>query len=653
LAEKTFKSAEDLIKYYRKLAEMHDGRIRQHIELQHMWETPVRRNGEDTRTLYINNEPWTATRLTVALLNQGKLTFRGSAPPSSQDTRERDAAISEVERFFKAHYQQTDVSLFRRRRGSFRRQLGYHMAVYGWHAGINLVQDVSGDWPVFTDIWSPMDTFPDMDGGTALVHVTKMSKAEIEKTFGRKRGSGLKAVPGYAAKFEAAVEEDDQFAVFEFFDDETAAVAALINGEPVFLKRQMEHKLGGNPAWCNAVDAAPFRHATVDASGTLLTQPDAESNSWLETYGQSPMLGYKTAYRYMTELANQIADVVEKWAEGPIAYLETPDGRYVPFDIRGADISTVPAGTKLNVVEMPKFPQDDRAWLAFIQQDIEKASYPRVAYGTVGSTEAAYTLQLLRTASGYIIEPLVQQAELVYETSAISILRQLERRGRQYERRFFPVRTRDTKGAAIYDYVDVTTFPTGCYVAAELKGAGVPQDRFQALAAVTQAANAMNPVLSVETLLDEYLDCEDPPGEAAKMFWERMTTSRKVFEVASPIATGFDLVDRLRQRSLHPGDRAALIADAFEAQVRAGLEELKASIANPPMGAPGGGGGAPGGPPGLPQPPPNGVVAGPGAQVPGVAPNGAPPAGVAQPPTGPQPQISAAMQQAMPGQMAG
>lgn len=651
MPENDFKTAEDLLKYARRLQEKHDGRIRQHIELQNMWRTPVRRNAEGTRTLYINNEPWTATRLTVALVNQGKLTFKGSMPPNALDSEERNSLIGDVERFLKAHYSQVDVDLSRRTRGQrFRESLTYYMAVYGWHAGINLVQDASDQWPIFTDLWSPMDTFPEMDGGSGIVHATMMTKYEIEKTFGKKRGSvdkKMKAVPGYAANFtdDGKDDYDKKYAIYEYWDSETTCVIQICKGEPTFLKKQMEHEIGHNPAWCSAVNPAPFRHGTVDRFGALLTSPDAESNEWLEYYGQSPMLGYKSAYQYMCELANQVADVVEKWAQGPIAYLETPDGRYVPFDITGADVSTVPPGTKLTVVEIPKFPNDDKAWLAFVQQDIEKASYPRVAYGTVGSTEAAYTLQLLKTASGYIIEPLVHSAEFVYEQGALSILRQMEKRGGQYEGRFFPVRGTEKREAPVYDFVDVSKFPLGCYVTAELKGAGVPADKLAVLAAVTQAANQNNKVLSIETLLDQYMDVEDPSGEMSRSNWETMTTSPEVMKVMAPIATGFAQVNKLRARSKHPGDPAALIADAIEAQVRQGLNELAQSVkgqtpggATPP--------GAPGAAPDQGQAPLESASGMPNQPVP-------PPAGVAGPPTGTNPNAVQAQNSQVPGPVVG
>lgn len=639
MAARDFKTAEDLLKCARKLQEQHDGRIKQHIELQDMWRTPVKRNAEDTRTLFINNEPWTATRLTVALMNQGKLRFKGSMPPNQQDTRERNTLIGDVERFLLAHFNQTDVEMAKRTRGQrFRPSLSYFMAVYGWHAGINLVQDAANSWPIFTDLWSPMDTFPEMDGGTGIVHCTSMTRYEIERTFGRKRGTDLKAVPGYNIKFDKDEDYECRYPVLEWWDDETTMVIGLTKGEPSVLKKQMPHECGHNPAWCSAVNAAPFRHGTQDGFGNMLTEADGDSNEWLEYYGQSPLLGYKAAYRYMCELANQIAEVVERWAHGPIAYLETPDGRYQPFDLSGEDVSTVPPGTKLHVAEMPKFPQDDRAWMAVVSGEIEKASYPRVAYGTVGSTEAAYTLQLLRHASGYIIEPLVRDAEFVYEQSALSILRQMEKRGRQYENRFFPVRGQAKRSSAVYDFVDVSRFPTGVYVAAELKGAGVPADELAALAAVAQAANQNNKVLSVETLLDKYLEIEDPAGEMSRTNWETLTTNPEVTARIAPIATGFDLVDRLRSRSRAPGDRAGLIADAIEAQVRQGLTEL----ANPNA--------MQGAPPGQ-APPPD------ASGMPNQAVQQPPPAGVRGAPTGSNPSVPGAMQaaeaQSMPGPMVG
>lgn len=653
MAEYTFTKPEDLNDLYGKLVQIHDKRIAKQLRLQSLWEMPVR-STETGRTVFVNNEPWTATRLTVALVNQGKLIFRGSAPPSDNPDKnaKNNAAISQVERLLKAHFRQTDFNLFQRRRGTFLRQLAYHMAVHGWHAGITVVQDnkQNGEWPIFTDVWSPLDTLPDMES-TAIVHRSRIRWGQLKSTFTKEMGMSFTPPDG--------TKDQDAFDVLDYYDSETNGAVLIdgIGGAPHWLKQQKEHGFNANPAWCNPVDAVPFRPSALLQTGRQLkvsTSPDAEDNRWLEYVGQSPILGYETAYRYMSELANQIADVVERWASG-LLLVKTIDGKWADMDPAASQGQPhfMDRTSIVEVVKPPTFPVDDRAWMAVVAEDISRASYPREAYGSVGAGSTPSSLQLMRAASQYIIEPIVEQAEDVSEYCANNILRQLESGGRKKQyKKFIAVRSIGKQGGGIQDWIKLSDVPDGIYVSASLKGSGIPSDRLQTLLAITNVANSANPPVSIETLLDEFLELEDPPGEIARMFWQKMTSSKMVEEKAAPILTLTEWADKIRLKGT---DKANAIADAFNAMAYAGMMELRANVMQSinssvqamaqPVGAP---------PPVEPAVDPTGgagsvgAIAGagmdPNMQQAGVAPVGAPPAGSTMPTTGPRQDIAAAMQ---------
>ena len=640
MPERSFSKPDDLVEYGHELEGIHQGRVAQLTSLLHAWESPIRMT-ETGRTVYINNEPWTATRLTVSLITNGRAVFKGSAPPDFGDQKERLAAIGQIERALKAHFKHIDLELYRRRRGTYMRMWAYLAAVFGWHAGINLVLDQSEKWPVFTDLWSPLETHPNMDG-TGLVHITRMTGHEIERRFGKKAGINSKK-SGY--NFVADKEKSqDLYLVYDYWCDETNATAVIGDKGSYWIKKQIPHDLGHNPAWCNPIDAPPFTASASGRDGSLLASPDGESGRHLQFLGQSPMLGYRTAYQYLSELANQIADVVERWAN-PIVFAKTKDGKFVEIDLSGKVPNNVDLNTIVEIIKPPTFPNDDKAWIEFVLRDIEKASYPRAAYGSVGSTEAAYTIQLMKAASGYIIDPLIQQAEFMYEASADSILRQLEHKKKQYDR-FFSVRTVNNRGRRGYDYIKLADLPDNIQMTVEIRGAGVPSDKFQALQAVTGALNVKNPALPLETMLEDYLDREDPAEDVARLVSQKLTMNDAVYEKASPIVTLVDLADRLRKKGTKRGDE---LADALGAMAIQAMHELQA-IVKQANGAgqpapPGAEGQAVARAAGIPEPPMGGAQG--ENQIEGVAPPGAPAAGVSKPPTGPAPDRGALMQAAM------
>lgn len=640
-----FTRADDLATYYRSLRDFHAPRIRTHLMHQSLWEMPIR-STETERTIFLDNEPWTATRLIVSLIDAGELSLRGSIPSNDWDNEKRKQAVSDAEELLKAHFCHVDVEMFRRRRGTYIRQYGYLAAVYGWHAGINLVTDLAAEWPIHSDLWSPLDTFPDMDT-MGLVHVTRMNASQIERTFGSKRMGGV-ALDGYEFEIPtgAQIKPDTRFDLLSFWDEDINCCVVLTDQKAMWVKRPTEHKIGHNPAWCNPVDAPPFRCSASDGEGNRLDVPDNDSGLWLATYGQSPMHGYSVAYRYMSELANQVADVVERWAS-PIVIAKTKDGRYVEIDLTKGGQNTVDLSTIVEIIAPPKFPADDRAWMAFVQTQIEKGSFSKVAYGVAAAMESQNAFEQMRRTSNMIVEPLVKQAEEMYEYSVLSILRQLDQRKGQYKKKSYAVRTKDKDGS-VYDFIDLSKLPKGVYMTASLKGAGVPQDKFQALLAVTNAVNAKQKVLPLETLLDEYLERDDAPRDVARVFWEDLANNPEVKMKASPIITLLHVADEARMKGTPRGND---IADAFYALALEAVKELKGAVGPqqqpqaPQMGAIPPGLATPGtlpgaipptvGPVGPPEgaPPPFGPP--PNLQIAGAAPVGAPPPGSIGPSTGP------------------
>lgn len=615
-----------------------------------MWETAVRTT-ESGRTVYVNNEPHTATKMIVSLITSGKWRWKVFGHPSLEsDAQKRRDLFSEVERLLRAHYTQADIDKYRRRQGRLLDEWTFHAAVLGWHAGVNWVKDrvLTDQWPIFSDIWNPLDTYPDMDGSTALVHVSRMKYSAIKTQFG--------GVKGFS--FRPALTEnipDPIFDVLEFFGDDTTATIVL-DKEPVWLKKQSPHGLGHNPAWCNPVSPAPFRHVSQSSSGSILSSPDPTDNSWLQWYGQSPMLGYKAAYRMFSEVVNQIADVVERYAS-PIQIMKTRSGKLIEFDPTKPLPVNLSTEEGLEFVQVNKFPGDMQAYLEIFLRDMEKASFNRIAYGSGGAAEAAVTMQLLTHTNNYIVQPIKREAEICWESSANSILKQLSVRGGQYSKRLFQARSVDKRGAALQDWVDLSKFPEGVAVTATLKGAGPPQDKLQTLLASTNALNTPNgAALSHETILDEILEHDDPAGELYRIWMEKARGSKAVQEEVSPVITLLDWADKLRRRGTE-NPRALELAAWAEAEALNVMDmarKKREAAANPkvtppippgslpPPGLP------PGGPPGMPPDMPPELMeammaagGGPGPQaMEGVSasPVGAPPPGVLQPPTGPAPE---------------
>lgn len=661
MAEKSFDKAADLASYAEDLRIFHQPRDRRLMSLQAMWQTTLRAT-PNGRTIYKSNEPWKATRLSVSLLSGGRSQWRVTLPPDDatlEGKEERDAAEAMVLLLMKCSFYENDQRRLEQGLSTFDRGWTYLASIYGWTAGIALVEDGKGeDFPVLVDLWNPLDTYPDMKRGRdTVVHYTRMTYADILETFGPKRKGGK--IKGYDFTFdkESVPDPEDEFTVVEAFGRETHTAVALAGGEAKMLKEQMPHKLGCNPAWWMALDAPPIHHTvTSEKDGTVLKtgRPDVTSTRWLETYGQSPMLGYEIAYRVKSERMNQVGDVMERWSN-PKVIAKTPDGKLVKIDLSNPDsIANVPAGTQLEILTPNTFPVDTRAYLDVLDEDVETASYSKAAYGALSSSDAATALQMARQGGGYIVGPMKEQLQAVKALIGNKILTQLGagKRGRAYKAPI-AVRTTNKRNQPVWEYIDLSAIPRGARVTCELRGAGMQPDKLQSIAVANQVANAANPIYDIETLHDEILQSDNPPEIAAKLFWQRMTSSRKVDEYMAPITTMLFWADKLRAQGTQ---RGVEIADAAEGMATAAMDELRANIVvtqaksrgavtqaaqEALMGpTPGGMGEQQGGMQG------QDMAALAGAQQEGVAPMGAPVAGVQQAPTGPAPERGAQMVQA-------
>jgi hypothetical protein len=346
-----------------------------------------------------------------------------------------------------------------------------------------------------------------------------------------------------------------------------------------------------------------------------------------------------------------VGDVIERWSN-PKVVAKTPDGKLVRIDLSNPDsIANVPAGTQLEILTPNTFPVDTRAYLDMLDEDVETASYSKAAYGALSSSDAATALQMARQGGGYIVGPLKEQLQTVKGMIANKILTQLEagKRGQNYKDAI-PVRVPNKKNDPVWAHVKLSDIPKGARATCQLRGAGMQPDKLQSIAVANQVANSANPIYDIETLHDEILQSDNPPEIAAKLFWQRMTSSRKVDEYAAPITTMLFWSDKLRAQGTKRGEE---LADAFEGMATAAMDELRANVvvsavksqqsvqqavqqaADPLAGM------APEGMQG------QDMAALAGAQQQGVAPQGAPVAGVQQAPTGPAPERGQQMVDAM------
>lgn len=658
---KSFGSAKDFADHATSLAHKHEARIQKHLELQSMWQQPIT-STETGRTIYVNNEPWTATRLIVSLLTAGTVRFKAFMPPGDTDTKERKAQLAKVENLLSCHYTQTDFRRWRSGMGRYklRSDLAYWMAVPGWHAGINLVEDLKGwdgrAWPIFSDIWDPLDTFNDVDNGTGIVHHSRMSRSKIERVFGKKRIGGK--IKGYDFSPDPQDGQDDPvYVVSEWWDDETSMVAVFEGEKFWVLKPQTEHGLGHNPAWCQPVGAVPFRSTAWERGTGTLAQVNPDSYEWVAHLGQSPMLGYQGIHRIISETAEMIGTVLENWAD-PKVLAQTRDGRFVDIDLRRKDGAPnfVAAGEVISVLAPPTFPGDQRAWMEFLLSEQEKSSFSRVLYGVINGSLQAAQMQLVAKTANMVVNPLIDEMDMVFETGGDSILRQLNgpgdsKRKAQYTEPI-AVRSLSAKGSRVVDYINLADLPDRVDITAQLKGAGIQADKLQTLQTVTAALQVPNPALSHATILDDILEQDDPDGEMARIREEKIVNSPEAMAAAAPYLTLTNMVADLRRKKNSP--MAQKQAQVLEVVAEGALIDLRNKIQKIMMEAAGvGEQAAPAAPTGAPvavdpatgQPAPEGVnaaVAAPGQQD-GVAPVGAPVAGVAQPPSGPAMDRGAAM----------
>ena len=665
--DKEFKKPDDLLEFADNLRRNHMHRDAMLMSLQSMFEMP-RRETESRRTIYRSNEPWAGTKLNVNLMDGGKEAWKVHIPPSlSRENKEKqDKATFAINELLKAHMSHTDARMVREHGSTFRRGWTYMMSIYGWSAGITRIKDDAktredGEWPIYTDLWSPLDTYHDLRKGTEnIVHYTQLPYGAIKDQFGQK-GRGKKS-NGYDF-YPDDDDEDKLWTLIEYYGRETHAIAVL-EGEPKWIKEPIEHKLGLNPSWVMPLDAPPIYHTVTDEkTGRVLGSPDSASYRYLESYGQSPMLGYRIPYMVKSERMNQVGDVIERYASLKMV-AKTPDGRLIKIDMSDPEsIATVPVGTTFEILSPNTFPLDTQAFLGVLDEDIEKASHSKASYGILNTGDLGAAMQMAKNSSGAIIGPMIKQYEFTLdEFIGNSILKQLEQVGRK---KLFDkdigVRSKDSKGSNTWVYINFKDIPDGAKVSLNMRGAGIKTDKWQALAIATNAANAQNPVYDMESLHDEILETDNAPEIVNKLWWQRMRHSKEVEQYAAPIITLYDFANQLRlQNTPQMMDRAATfeamamqLEEEMKAKVLIGMRQVKdqveqamqppdpiqelakvaASQANPNImsamgGQLGGEGVAPGG-----------AV----AQQPGISPLGAPVAGISQPLTGPAPERGAQM----------
>lgn len=640
MPENVFKTASDLSEYFARLENFHSARIRAHMVTQTMWEQ-ASRTSDTGRTMYINNEPWAATALIQHLVDNGQIKAEATLPPDDgDDPMEVVARKQMIEDVVSCILLQTDERLHKRRRNTLKKEMTWDMAVLGWYAGIALVLDNAKGDPWFVDNWSPTDTFPDMQGGTALVHRSRMTAREIEKTFGPKRPG--KAIKGYKFKPSEDADKSIRYAVYDYWDDETNMAIAMVSAEPQMLKPQLLHGCDHNPAWCNPVNAVPARYTSTNDKGETLTAPDSETNRWMAFVGQTPMYGYLNAYRNVSEFANQVAQVLEQWADVKVVVV-SQDGKHREVDLNkrdGSIVANLKEGERLDILAPSAFPAPLKDWLMFLLGEVQKASFPAVAYGQVGATEATGALQILQQSSGYIVGPIAAEVQRCHHQFINSLVRQAEgAKGKQYTKSH-PMLVQDKKGKQAYKHITLAEMPKGAKIAVEIKGAGFGPDKLGLLAATNQVSNSPNPVVDDVVLLEDYLDRDDVPEILERKLEQKLTTHQGVIEALGPITTALRLHLEYKKRAdAGGGEVSKIMADMTIAVAQAGVMKLQELVS----------------PPEQPQDPQAAVLAAiqgqgqgqPGmdgsSQVTGTAAPGAPPTGIPQPPTGPAPSRGAEM----------
>jgi hypothetical protein len=253
-------------------------------------------------------------------------------------------------------------------------------------------------------------------------------------------------------------------------------------------------------------------------------------------------------------------------------------------------------------------------------------------------------MQMARQGGNYIVGPMKDQLQSVRSMIGNKILVQLEAKSRKkIFKEPIAARVPDKRGETVWTSLRLGLIPDGTRVSCNLRGAGMQPDKLQAAAIASNLANAQNPIYDMETLHDEILQSDNPPDIVAKLFWQRMTSSRKVDELAAPITTLLFWADKLEAQG---SQRGIDLANAYRGMADAAMTELQSTLivskvkagqavqqAVNPMAAMANGGGMPG----------MDAQAASQSQVDGVAPAGAPVAGVQGAPTGPAPERGAQM----------
>lgn len=549
------------------------------LDMQELWKQPIK-TADSGRTVFKDNEPWTATRLTVAMLSAGQTLYRCQLPPSIKATDEEAREItSKIERLLGGHDRRTDWKMRGFARTKYVREWGYYAFVHGWTSGIDLVAGGTDwddeEWPIYTDLWNPLEVYRDMDGD-GIIRATNYTYDRLARKFGGRRPGGV-PVDGYEFNIsDEGINDEENIQVVSYWNSEINAVAAVYgNGntrEAAWVKKAQEHGLGFNPAFCLPMDAPPFR---ISASGDRGSRSvNKESNDWMAYIGQSPMSGWESAYYVMCELAEQIAANIERWAKA-VVLVKTRDGTFQQFDMANPENNNVDLDTVVEVIKPNNFPVDERLWMDMVSGSMRKGSYPAAMYGDMPGSTASHTFQLYKQASHYIIDPILEQYKDRKLDSSLSILRQLEARKGSIGKKQFSAITKNGSSPEAWEWFDLRKLPKGAKVTVEIRGGGPPEDKLQQLLAVTQAANAANRPLALVTLIDEYLDRPDAPEQIKLLMWERLTTSKTVEEKAGGMLTLTELSNSIRLRGT---DAANEVADMLLNMRKGLIAELEAEV---------------------------------------------------------------------------
>ena len=407
--------------------------------------------------------------------------------PDDADEEERRRA-SQGELFIFGALLAVDRNLVKRAEPPLREGLGFLTCLRGWCALRALVYLPKGQTDVHFDV-QPWD---------ALHCTWEMGRDGLLWAARKRRATKAQIMGEYAIKINGKEAE-----VIDFWDEDLNCVIV----DNIFAKKPTPHKIGHVPVYIQAVGSMP----TVQQKNYLTT---------IEHRGDSVWSSSRGLYEPQNKYISWVMDLAKKAVAGSLVYYSDDGQKSIESDpFESWTMVKAKYGTeKIEQVPVPGASPEMLAALSIIDKDIQQSSLPYpLAYGGTKEAMSGRALSVLADATRSIYNPRTDALARAYTWLCEELLSQYKVKGMK------PVKLQGYKDDTYFSTkVKPSDIDPSWFVSVKVEPR-MPRDEIEQIQTALMATGRRGdtqPLMSVQSARETYLDLRDPDAEGDKVMEE-------------------------------------------------------------------------------------------------------------------------------------